>query len=981
MKRKDLLKKIVVALFLFIGITASTMAQVCGTAVPWTNTAFTTQTGTFTTEFDAVPEGANMDGVVGLSNGSASTYSRLACAIQFNTDGKLYARNGSAYTAATALTYTAGTSYHVKMVVNVSTHKYDIYVTPSGGSQITLGTGYSFRTEQASVTQLNNRALVTITCGLTVSNFTAGNAPDTQAPTTPSNVIASNTTSSSTSLSWTASTDNIGVSGYDVYQNGALKTSVTSTSAAISGLSSGTTYAFTVKAKDAAGNVSAASSPVSVTTLTEIVCGNAVPWTNTAFTNQTGTFNAEFDVVPAGANMDGVVGLSNGSASTYSSLACVLQFATDGKIYARNAGAYASATALTYTAGTSYNVKMVVNVSTRKYDIYVTPSGGSQITLGTGYSFRTEQASVTQLNNRALVTITCGLIVSNFTLGSASVAVTGVSVNPTSAAINVGATTALTATVSPSNATNKTVSWSSSKISVATVSSSGVVTGIAAGTATITVKTQDGNKTATCAVTVNAPVVGNCDEPMPAGRSFWVYMTPCEAEALYNSADFAELKNYADNFVQNGMVNPISKIDHKLAWVGEAEAALESVSAVYMARKWGEFGGDYNSALAGYLNFVKSIWTSVTATPLSTWTYYSSANWYEGDISLRYWLHGAFASYDGIRDDLASSDRNSIDNWLRSFANTMWTSTENTMLYSERFKNRGTSAFGQCQLIALLLQDQPLFETYFNELSYGSGNKPRGFKEVLDMFGYTRNASCGGIPDTYGYPLELTYRDGIHGIIPIVHALNAMQNISHAARTGGSQTWDILYEPYNETANLNAMLDVWYRIGFGDLYNAFNNYARCVEGSSPFWDPIKYSLKGKVAESFAWLDGRYDNLDWGYISPMQKLWKFRAIQMRNMESLKSAEVMLSSGSKLAKSQLSIHVFPNPSKESVNVDISSFGNVSDVMIYDISGKLMYQNQHKPGVFDIGQNILNRSGVFIITVNDGNTFSYSKFEIIK
>jgi uncharacterized protein YjdB len=86
--------------------------------------------------------------------------------------------------------------------------------------------------------------------------------------------------------------------------------------------------------------------------------------------------------------------------------------------------------------------------------------------------------------------------------GGGTVAVTGVSVSPTSTTLNVGSTQQLTATVSPSNATNKTVNWSSGNNSIATVSSSGLVTAVATGTATITVTTQDGNKTATCSVTV-----------------------------------------------------------------------------------------------------------------------------------------------------------------------------------------------------------------------------------------------------------------------------------------------------------------------------------------------------------------------------------------------------------------------------------------------------------------------------------------------
>ena len=89
---------------------------------------------------------------------------------------------------------------------------------------------------------------------------------------------------------------------------------------------------------------------------------------------------------------------------------------------------------------------------------------------------------------------------------AANVAVTGVTVSPTEVTLGVGATQQLTPTVSPNNATNKTVSYSSNATNVATVSSSGLITAVAAGNATITVTTQDGSKTATCAVTVTAPV-------------------------------------------------------------------------------------------------------------------------------------------------------------------------------------------------------------------------------------------------------------------------------------------------------------------------------------------------------------------------------------------------------------------------------------------------------------------------------------------
>jgi bacillolysin len=94
---------------------------------------------------------------------------------------------------------------------------------------------------------------------------------DTTAPSAPTNLVASGTTGSTTSLSWTAATDNVAVTGYDVYQGTTLKGSVTGTTYSVTGLSPLTAYSFYVKAKDAAGNVSVASNTVNITTLANTV--------------------------------------------------------------------------------------------------------------------------------------------------------------------------------------------------------------------------------------------------------------------------------------------------------------------------------------------------------------------------------------------------------------------------------------------------------------------------------------------------------------------------------------------------------------------------------------------------------------------------------------------------------------------------------------------------------------------------------------
>ena len=129
-------------------------------------------------------------------------------------------------------------------------------------------------------------------------------------------------------------------------------------------------------------------------------------------------------------------------------------------------------------------------------------------------------------SNKNVATVTNGLVKAvapgNATItataenvsGSATVTVkakiiqvTGVSLNKTSLTLTEGETETLNATVAPDNASDKSVTWSSSNASIAKVDATGKVTAVSAGTATITVKTTDGGKTANCAVTVNQKVI------------------------------------------------------------------------------------------------------------------------------------------------------------------------------------------------------------------------------------------------------------------------------------------------------------------------------------------------------------------------------------------------------------------------------------------------------------------------------------------
>src|SRR5437870_1910700 len=273
----------------------------------WQNVAFAAQSGAFAAEFDATPNNAAMDGVMGLSNGPAAAYSSLAAIVRFNASGMIDAINGGVYAASAAIPYSAGTTYHVRFVVSVPAHTYSVYVRSGSDAEQLLASNFSFRTEQAAASALNNLGLYASVGSETVCNLAVGPA-------------------------------------------------VTS----------------------------------------------AGSWQNVAFAPQSDSFVAEFDATPNNAAMDAVVGLSNGPATDYSSLAAIVRFNTSGMIDARNGGAYAASDAVPYSAGTTYHFRLVVSVPAHTYSVYVQSGSGAEQLLASTFSFRTEQALASTLNNLGL---------------------------------------------------------------------------------------------------------------------------------------------------------------------------------------------------------------------------------------------------------------------------------------------------------------------------------------------------------------------------------------------------------------------------------------------------------------------------------------------------------------------------------------------------------------------------------------------------
>jgi chitodextrinase len=136
----------------------------------------------------------------------------------------------------------------------------------------------------------------------------AGSQPDTQPPSAPASLSAVATGSTSIDLSWSAATDNVGVTGYRIIRNGTQVGTATGTSYVDVGLTPSTTYTYTVIARDAANNASASSPPASATTNAVGGSDTQAPTAPTGLTaNATGTSTVDLNWTAATDNV-GVTG-------------------------------------------------------------------------------------------------------------------------------------------------------------------------------------------------------------------------------------------------------------------------------------------------------------------------------------------------------------------------------------------------------------------------------------------------------------------------------------------------------------------------------------------------------------------------------------------------------------------------------------------------------------------------------------------------
>jgi hypothetical protein len=151
------------------GLLKARMTSSFGTVTAtnvWGNHAIAPQKGNFVVSFTTTPSSNAVDTVIGFSRGAADFWDDLSAYVRFGPTGKVDARNGGGFAAASSFTYVAGVSYRVEMEINVSTQRYRATVAAAGASPVLIADNYAFQiVGQTPVAQLDNFSYLTWTGG------------------------------------------------------------------------------------------------------------------------------------------------------------------------------------------------------------------------------------------------------------------------------------------------------------------------------------------------------------------------------------------------------------------------------------------------------------------------------------------------------------------------------------------------------------------------------------------------------------------------------------------------------------------------------------------------------------------------------------------------------------------------------------------------------------------------------------------------
>jgi len=398
-----------------------------------------------------------------LKSANPTAFNDHACLVQFGLDNLLKVRNGDTYTKDVDIPYSPGMSFFFRITGNIVTSKYSVWVTPEGGTEIQLANAYTFRTAQVGVDSLKHWGLFyddatgfPLVTNVYISyspaggdwvhtNITSLNMALTDSFTVEMDVepsilaldggIGICKTNNPTTWNDYACMVQFATDNFIKVRNGGTYAKDADViyepfkvyHVKISGDILTSTYSVWITPPDSAetliaDNYQFRTAQIGVDSLrnwgafynTRIGAAKAYnvyvthklpqQW---VFTNNhplgvflTNTFVVEMDVTPFAASLDGGVGISKSNGpSQFNDFACLVQFAADNFIKARNGDTYAKDLDIPYLPGKAYHIRIGGDIPASLYDVWVTPPDGSEMLLANDYTFRTAQIGVDSLRN------------------------------------------------------------------------------------------------------------------------------------------------------------------------------------------------------------------------------------------------------------------------------------------------------------------------------------------------------------------------------------------------------------------------------------------------------------------------------------------------------------------------------------------------------------------------------------------------------
>jgi uncharacterized protein YjdB len=438
--------------------------------IPISQSLGNSNTGIVYTEFESSPMLNNFSSqhAITYSDGDQviGSYEQSDVYVTYKS-GTFKARNGTAWESVNTLAYSAGTTYHIEVLINLITQKWSYWVTAPNGVRTQIASDYSFRdtgvaiddvgkvavwndSDASQTVSVANHKVFTMNSTVT-ANPIIGTVQVGAGTTTPSGFTAPGV---GEAIEWQS---------YDL-----SKATVDATTGAITGIAAGSaTIAY--KTYNTKTHAIVANGTANITVFaedTETPTPSSTP-TNTPTSTITLTPTPTPTMTPTPTPVAVTSVKLNRTAATIK-VAQTLQ--------------------LTATVSPSNAANKAVKWTTSNYKVATVSSTGKVTAKAKG------TATITATTVSGAKKATCKFTVTQ--------PVKSVKLSKTALTLKKGKTYKLTATVSPVNASNKKVTWKSGSKRIATVSSSGVISAKAKGTVYITVTTVDGKKTARCKVTI-----------------------------------------------------------------------------------------------------------------------------------------------------------------------------------------------------------------------------------------------------------------------------------------------------------------------------------------------------------------------------------------------------------------------------------------------------------------------------------------------